>query len=677
MHSRVKQAMQALKATLHSLWTKTAIRWPLLRQMKQCLWKKRETTTDTDASLLFLKRGVMYKGLLAAAALVLAVVMMFAMTAAWYKNVVQTSGLLFHVDQWGLDSSVNIQDELIDAAPGDSGTINLSVDNTSDGVIDVTFGISKGDLYNDIADMRKRLYFYIDDMAYRGGEHTPRVYLNSAETYSYTVLPSQNLVLGTNGNAAPLMWEWVFDVVGYYFYGTVTKESKAQVSEYLRPVEYTLDKATFRNGVLQTVDGTTTPAAFIEELSDNDGFAGIVTTTVTASDGRVYYPVSVDAEGQGVWIYLCNLGEIEYETMVDTNLGSAKADTDRQFETYLHVTAQQKQLTVAQVSTADQLAAALNDNINNMVQLTGNVVLTDTLTVFGTSEKILDLGGYTLSTNAAQLVLVEEGASLSVMDGTLQGAGTASCYGVVVEGGDVAMGNVVITDTAQGVRISDDAAAYNDSRVTLTGCEIHSTTAGVLIKGNGPVTSADTCLVIEDSLIECNGYYALSGNGTVGAKGNYGTNILIRNSTLRAINSAIYHPQRDSTLTIEGSVLEGITPVAIKGGSVSITDTAITALSGDEYADDIADPGFANNGYTKTGAGVYVETNYNYPCSVTIGGDSTVTAVYAHALLQYESHNPLYTITVTGGKYSHDVSAFLADGYTCVKEGNYWLVKKR
>lgn len=646
--------------------------------MKQRLWNKQEIAADTDVSVQILQRSIMHKGLLAVAALVLAVVMLFAMTAAWYKNVVQTSGLLFHVDQWGLDSSVNVQDELIGAVPGDNGNINLSVDNTSDGVIDVTLGVSKGDFYNDIADMRKRLYFYIDDMAYRGGEHTPRVYLNSAETYSYTVLPSQNLVLGTNGNAAPLKWEWVFDVLGYYFYGTVTKDSTAQVSEYLRPVEYSLDKATFRDGVLQTVDGITTPAAFIKDLSDNDGFAGTVTTTVSASDGRVYYPVSVDAEGKGVWIYLCNLGEIEYETMIDTKLGSAKADVDRQFETYLHVTAQQKQLSVVQVSTAAQLEVALNDNVNNMVQLTGNVVLTDSLTVFGTSEKILDLNEYTLSTNAAQVILVEEGASLTVMDGTLQGAGTESCYGVVIEGGDVAMGNVVITDTVQGVRICDDAAAYNDSCVTLTGCEIHSTTAGVFIKGNGPVTSADTCLVIEDSLIECNGYYALSGNGTVGTKGNYGTNILIRNSTLRATDgSAIYHPQRDSILTVEGGVLEGVTPVAIKGGTVSITDTTITSLSGDEYADNIGAPGSSVSGYANTGAGVYVETNYNYPCSVTIGGDSTIKAVYAQALLQYESNHPLYKITVTGGKYSHNVSAFLADGYTCVKEDDYWVVKQQ
>lgn len=620
----------------------------------------------------------MYKGSLTVAALLLAAMMLFAMTAAWYKNVVQTSGLLFNVDQWGLDSSVNIRDEFIYAAPGESGTIALTLENTSDGVIDVTLGVSKGDLYNDIADMRKRVYFYIDDMVYRGGEYTPRVYLNSSETYSYTVLLSQNLVLGPNGNAAPLVWEWVFDVLGYYFYGSVVEGGTARVSEYLRPVEYTLDNATFSNGVLTTVDGTTTPAAFIEEITSYDGFAGTVTTAVTDEQGRVYYPVSVDeTTGQGVWIYLCNLGEIEYETMVDTELGNTDVPGDRQFATYLHVMAQQKQLTIAEVTTETQLAAALNDTVHNMVNLSGNVVLTESLTVSGTSEKILNLNGHTLfAENTQQTVLVKEGASLTVTDGALQGAG-GGAYGVVVEGGDVALNDVLITDTAQGVRICDDAASYNDSRVTLTGCEIHSTVAGVFIKGNGPVTAADTCLVIEDSVIDCDGYYALSGNGTVGSKGNYGTDIVIRNSTLRAEGSAVYHPQRDSSLTIVSSTLEGCTPMAVKGGTVTVTDSTVTALEGDAYQAQIETPGSVVSGYANTGAGIYVETNYEYPCSVVVSGNSKVISHYEQALMQHESNHPLYSITVTGGTYSHDVSGFVPNGYACTKVGDdLWKVEE-
>jgi hypothetical protein len=69
-----------------------------------------------------------------------------------------------------------------------------------------------------------------------------------------------------------------------------------------------------------------------------------------------------------------------------------------------------------------------------------------------------------------------------------------------------------------------------------------------------------------------------------------------------------------------------------------------------------------------------VETGYNYPCTVTITGDSEVTSANADAVLFYESTNPLYTVTLTGGKYSSDVSAFLADGYVCEKNGDYWVV---
>lgn len=605
--------------------------------------------------------------------MVLAAVMLFAMTAAWYKNVVQTSGLLFHVDQWGLDSSVNIQDELIGAAPGDSGRIRLSVDNTSDGIISVSLGVSKGDMYNNLADMRKRLFFYIDDMAYRGGEHTPRVYLNSMESYSYTVLPAQNLVLSERGNGAPLMWEWVFDVLGYYFYGTVTTDSTAQITEYLRPVEYILDDATFRDGVLQTVDGTTTPAAFIAALSEEDGYAGTVTTTVVAADGRVYYPVTVDDEGKGVWIYLCTLGEIEYETMVDTQLGSADADADREFETYLHVTAQQKQLTVIEVATEAQLSAALNDTVNDMIQLTSDVMLSSTLAVSGRDEKILDLDGHTLSTEASTLVQVQEGTTLTVLDGTLQGAGTASCYGVEVKGGDLAMSGVTLSDTAQGLRITDNTATYNDARVTLTDCAIYSSVAAVNIRGNGARTASATCLTLDGCLIESTGYYAITGSGN---NDTFGTDIHVIDSTLRATGpsgTAIYHPQRDSTLLVENSLLEGFTTVAVKGGTVTMLDTRVLATA--RAGATAQTPAFDGSGFADTGAAVYVETGYNNPCSVTIGGDSVVTSENADALIFFESTNPLYEILLTGGSYNSDVSAFAADGYVCTKEGDNWVVR--
>ena len=128
---------------------------------------------------------------------------------------------------------------------------------------------------------------------------------------------------------------------------------------------------------------------------------------------------------------------------------------------------------------------------------------------------------------------------------------------------------------------------------------------------------------------------------------------------------------------VENSVLEAVTPIAIKGGTVEIVGSTITALSGDAYAGMIEPPAFLNSGYANTGAGVYVETNYNYPCSVTIGGNTTVTSVYADAILKFEDTNEVFDIIVKGGKYSHDVSAFVADGYECVKDGDDWIVKEK
>ena len=558
------------------------------------------------------------------------------------------------------------------AAPGDTGMITMSVENSSGGIIGVNLGVSTANGTEDVADMRKRLFFYIDDMAYRGGEHTPRVYLNTQEYYSYTVLPEHDLHLGDNGNASPLVWEWVFDVVGYYFYGTVTESSEADIDEYLRPVEYKLDDATFYNGILTTVDGTTSPAEFIKTLSEEDGYEGTVTTTVTASDGRIYYPVTVDDSGKGVWIYLCNLGEIERETVLDTQLGASDEDK-RQFEIYLHVTAQQRQLEVTQVATEQQLKDALSNPAYDMVQLTADVALTGMLQVRTIGERILDLNGHTISSTQSYAIMAYKDVALTIMDGNIKGGGSSTNYCVSAFGSDIALSNVTVTDCVYGVGTIDTSAAGADSRVTMKKCTVRTTKACVYAFGNGPMSPEDTCLVIEDCLLESTGDFVLVGNGSDASAG---TDIRIFNSTLRGLSSCIYHPQHSSSLYLEGCTLEAVTPLVVKSGTVEVMDTTITALVGDQYKAMIDPPTLTNSGFACTGAGVYVETAYSKPCSVTIGGNTVITTEYCDAVTKWQMDNPLFTITVTGGKYSHDVTAFLADGYVCNKDGDYWVVTK-
>lgn len=625
-----------------------------------------------------IKKGLIRKVALMAITLILVVAVIFAMTAAWYTNTVQTTGLIFEVSGWGLDGNVDIGNEFNNAAPGDSGTIPVQVYNSSEGIIDVNFKISKAGLYNDVADMRKRLYFYIDDTATINDEVTERVYVNSIENYSYTVLPKHNLSLDVQGNGAKLTWEWVYDVLGYYFYGTVTTSTSAEISEYLRPIIYDFDKATFNNNKLQTVDGSTTAMSFITSLSQKDGFDGVVTSSLVSADGKIYYPVSVDGNGTGVWIYCCDYSEIEYENVIDTALGNTSDSKLRRFQTTLNVLAEQKTLTVATVDNKDDLVAALADDVHNMIVLSEDITLTENITLAKNSEKIIDLADKTLTGDSTgNAITAQQGSSVTIMNGTLKGNNSSSEVLITAIGSDVALSSVTVSDVANAIIIADEQANGQDSRVNLVDCKITTNNLGIRIKGNGPLTKTDTYLNIENSEIVSGGLYALFGNGNSGAKGNYGTNITIKNSLLEGTYAGIYHPQKESYLKIEKSTIKGITPLAIKGGTVDIIETKILASNAEGVAELIQEPVLGKSGFSDTGAGIYVETGYNYGCSLNISGKTEITSYYSEAILLFETTNDNYKISVSGGSYSQDVSNFVANGYVCTKDGDRYVVKAK
>lgn len=623
-----------------------------------------------------LKRGLIYKGVLLGIALLLAVTTIFATTAAWYSNVVQTTGLIFEVSDWGLDGNVDIKNQLTNAAPGEKGEIPVEVFNSSDGIIDVSFNISKVSLYNDIADMRKRIYFYIDDAVKINNETTDRVYINSVEDYSYTVLSKQKLLLGKEGNGAALTWEWVYDVLGYYFYGTVKDSSSAEISEYLRPIEYDYDTATYKEGWLDTVDGTTTAMEFIQDITSKDGYEGVVTTEFIDGDGKVFYPVSVDDKGTGVWIYCCSLSEIEYENVVDTGLGNSTEEASKRFKTTLNVTADQKQLNVATADSENELKTILNDDVHDMVVLSNDIVLSDSINIPVSSPKIIDLAENTISSNVkGNLFTADEGSSLTILNGEIKNV--ESQIAITAVGSDVALSNLTITDFQRGVAISDHNTTNQDTRLNMTDCKISSSEAGVFIRGNGPGTNRNTFLNMENCEITSSGYYALVGNGSAVSNGNWGTNIIVKNCLLQAKYTGIYHPQKDSYLKVEDSIVKGLTPFVVKGGKIDIVSSEITASNEEGTESMIQTPVLGKSGYSDTGAGLYVETGYDYECTVNISGDTEITSYYSEAILLFEDDNPNYSIAVSGGNYSHNVSEFLAKGYVCEEEGNRYTVREK
>ena len=242
--------------------------------------KKRQPNKRSAATE---RMGGAVKGqlIMAGVALLLVVVMTFAMTVAWYTNVVQTGGLQFQTEAWGFDlADIQVADPevIYKISPGAAGFVPLTINNSTgaekilavvnvsksmetdtadldsaagenitvtDAAIDNT---APTDMTVDVTEeLRKRVFFYVDTpQTYRFGEGeyvqeetVSRVYLGNEETESYQyIVEAGDILVLTEAyySDVPLKWERVFDMEGYYFRGTVSEDT-VSVEEYLRPIK--------------------------------------------------------------------------------------------------------------------------------------------------------------------------------------------------------------------------------------------------------------------------------------------------------------------------------------------------------------------------------------------------------------------------------------------------------
>lgn len=310
---------------------------------KQNDGRRRGRVTALEA----MRKNVVRQAALAVLLIVQLVVLLFAITAAWYTNIVQTNDLVFETAVWGFEGSVQLGDEPIKAAPGDEGVIPFIAVNNSDEVTEVSVNISK---INMDKEMQKRIYFYVDTDRIWNNEIIERVYLSNTASYTY-IMPGQGELTLTEDeevcNDVPLRWRWVYDLLGYYVLGVVTEDG-AVIEEYLRPIEYNYDEiqTTFdpEDGTLATIDGVTTAAEFLLQVSQSDGYRD--TINIDGAVGR-YYPVDVDDSGYGVWAYLCDYTEILQNTDYDTKLGSGEV-TISNFTAKATISAQNSKIEMAE-----------------------------------------------------------------------------------------------------------------------------------------------------------------------------------------------------------------------------------------------------------------------------------------------------------------------------------------
>lgn len=155
------------------------------------------------------------------------------------------------------------------------------------------------------------------------------------------------------------------------------------------------------------------------------------------------------------------------------------------------------------------------------------------------------------------------------------------------------------------------------------------------------------------------------------------SNVNIVNSNITSTEGlGIYYPPKSGTLTISDSEITGVTGIVVKGSNLVVNGEK-TIISGtgpnvdpETYYTGATD---GSSTLTETGDAVYVESGYNdRDISVSISGGH-LNSKNAKAVRMFvkngENTSAKRAISVTGGTFSSDVSAYVAKGYVQNENG--------
>lgn len=621
------------------------------------------------------KKRIYKQAGLALTAILVTVALLFAMSTAWYSNVLEAGSLTFQAEKWELNADHVSSNGNVVAQPGARGILPVSYKNTSDSIVNAYVNVSKEQM--DVP-LQKRIYFYTETpytVERKGNvegesnkETVARRYLTNGTAAPYTVLSMGQLTMSDDFCTVdtPIYWEWVYDLLGYYVRLEPTDDGSVIEKEYLRPIVYDYDKATFdENGNLATVDGKHMDH-FLQDITAEDGYLNkFVESNITTDSktGTKYYTVDNDNQntlGYYTAIRLLTKQEIAEANLWDTEHAGASFNNVK-----ITITGETANVDMINVGTTEDLTKALKSENGGYIRLSGNLELTENITVSAKEPVILDLNGATLTGSATggDLFTVGKGRELTVINGTIKNsAGNKTLFGI--NNGKLTVSNVTATaegESQWGIYIQDNnrtTAQDGDSIVYITHSTISTGLPTVMVVGNNTTTAQKTRCVIENSTLTSD-YVAVYGNGqTVSG----GTAIEIKDSIITGKYAAVSHPQDNSTLHAENTTFTGNTGIAVKGGTVYLDNCVVTGSATETLAG-----AFNNNGFTDTGAAVYLEAGYerdNIAVYIT-GENSRITAKKQQALLLYHDEKDTKTrkarIAVSGGTYSSNVTDYLAN----------------
>lgn len=598
------------------------------------------------------------QALFALAALATLGVLLYSLTTAWYTNVAETTELVFETESWGFEGQVKALDTGLLLAPGQSACAALSVTNDGEQINQITVTVDKSTMPEEL---QKRIYFYVPAAAKKSDKTADRVYLSTYGGYSYRVMPKSTLLLTADSAAdAPVRCEWVYDVLGYYVYGTLdenkqlitaekiaaSKRKDVEAPVYIRPVEYDYDKAIFQDDKQLTV-GEVKVEDFVKELLAADGYKNADTTTKVGDYYAVNTTGTSGTEQTGLWLYLCTQTEIDAATELDTCIGTYRYLLEQKDEqgnaiplteeqeykdvaalldgakATIQIAGQNLRTSIADVTAAESLTAALKRG--ESVRLAGDMTLEEAVTIPADKDVIIDLNGKQLTTAVVGQPVLESapGSSITVLNGTIDGGSRDTAVQLV--GSSAAFSGVTI----QGRLLIDDKNESNEngtvSVVRLSNCTLKTVgdeQVGVHVFGNGAASSSRTVLLVEDCTIEST-FAGILGNGSDDC---YGTDIQVLNSTVKGKYAGIYQPQRGSRLLVQNSTVEGMTGIAVKGGTVTIRNCIVNGTAEKGFLPTEDQVKASRNGWLDTGAGVYVEANYDWADEITLTiTDSTIS----------------------------------------------------
>lgn len=647
--------------------------------------REEQQQNSRDHVVSEMKTRVYKQAGLAVTAILVTVVLLFAMSTAWYSNVLEAGSITFQAEKWELNAGdLSTDGSSVTAQPGARGILPVTYKNTSESPLNIYVGVSKEGMDRDL---RKRVYFYTETpytVERKGNsegeskrETVSRRYLTNGTAAPYTVLSRGQLTMSDDFCSVdtPIYWEWVYDLLGYYVRvsSMAASDGSAVEMEYLRPIVYDYDKATFdENGNLATVDGEYFEK-FLLKLSETDGYlnnftagtAGTETYTDTDGVSVTYYIVDKEVDASSYTaIRLLTKQEIAAANAWDTEQGKNGASFINNLK--ITITGEAANIEATPVNSSEGLIEALQSKEGGYFRLIGDLQLAENIQLSNKQQPItLDLGGNTLTAaNAGIMLRVNSGAQLTVLNGTVKASGDAGDIAFASLNGQLTLSNVRVENTGVAVYITDEYGKSTDpdSTVYITGSTLTGSSTNqpaVMVLGNGTTTAQKTRCVMEDTTIDAPNYIGISG---FGEKINAGTEIQLRRCTVTGKAAAIYHPQDNSTLKAENTVLSGSTGIAVKGGSVYLDNCVVTGSAAAALAGS-----FNKNGFTDTGAAVYLEAGYERDnIAVYITGENTkIIAAKQEALLLYHDEKDTNTrkarIAVSGGTYSSDVKEYLAN----------------